>query len=189
MVGEVFHFQSHVVEETAIPFDAALVTQLDCQSEEQLLFRRIGSKCRRKTQSFHGSLTVRTTKGIKGFFSFIDIVIDFSSLNIGKNKSDRDFTRKYLSLCCRYEIVGSGLDKFTQSIIDDGYSDNQPFSNMRDDKNHKGNRHHLDCFCSCADSVTMDTYTELGFNEALEDFRKVLGIEEVKTRTKTRAVR
>ena len=38
-------------------------------------------------------------------------------------------------------------------------------------------------------SVTMDTYTELGFDDALEDFRKVLGIEEAKTRAKTRAVR
>ena len=37
-------------------------------------------------------------------------------------------------------------------------------------------------------SVTMDTYTELGFDDALEDFRKVLGIEEAKTRAKTRAV-
>ena len=26
-------------------------------------------------------------------------------------KSDRDFTRKYLPLCLRYEIVGSGLAK------------------------------------------------------------------------------
>ena len=38
-------------------------------------------------------------------------------------------------------------------------------------------------------SVTMDTYTALGFDDALEDFRKVLGIEEAKTRAKTRALR
>ena len=73
-------------------------------------------------------------------------------MNIDKNKSDRDFTRKYLSLCYRYEIVGSGLDKITQSVIDGGYSDNQPFSDMRDDKDHKGSRQHLERFCSCADA-------------------------------------
>ena len=68
VVGEVFHFQSHIVKEAAIPLVAVLVTQLDCQRKEQLLRRRIGSKYSRKTQAFHGSFTVRTAKGVKGFF-------------------------------------------------------------------------------------------------------------------------
>lgn len=67
----------------------------------------------------------------------MDIFIDFSSLNIGKMKSDRDFTGKYLPLYVRYEIVGSELDKITQSIMDRSYSDNQPFRNARDDKDNK----------------------------------------------------
>ena len=51
-------------------------------------------------------------KAYRASISLRFIFIVFSSLNVGKNKSDRDFTRKYLSLCLRYEIVGSGLMKF-----------------------------------------------------------------------------
>lgn len=111
VMSEVFHFQPHVVEEAAIPSVAALVIQLDCQSEKQLLCRRIGNKCRRKTQAFHGSLTVRTAKGIKGFFSFIDILIAFSSLNIGKIKA----TETSQGNTCRFaddiKLLGQDLIK------------------------------------------------------------------------------
>lgn len=69
-----------------------------------------------------------------------------------KIKSDRHSIGKYLSLYVRYEIVGSGLDKITQSVIDSGYSDNQPFGNVRYDKDDKANRQHLERFCSCADT-------------------------------------
>ena len=57
---------------------------------------------------------------------------------------------KYLSLYVQYEIVGSGLEKITQIAVDNGYSDNQPFSYMWDDKDHKTDCQHPDCLCSGA---------------------------------------
>jgi hypothetical protein len=46
----------------------------------------------------------------------------------------------------------SGLDKITQSVVNNGDSDNQPFRNVRDDKDHKGNCQQSERFRSCADA-------------------------------------
>ena len=56
MVGKVFHFQSHVVEETAIPSVAALVTQLDCQSYAQ----QQEDKSQQKQDTSQAASTIRT---------------------------------------------------------------------------------------------------------------------------------
>ena len=56
----------------------------------------------------------------------------------------------------RIQFCGSGLDKITQSVVDGGYSDNQPFGNVRNDKDYKANRQHLERFCSCADTEQKD---------------------------------
>lgn len=52
----------------------------------------------------------------------------------------------------RIQFCRSGLDKITQSVVDSGYSENQPLGNMWNDKDYKSNRQHLERFGSCPDA-------------------------------------
>ena len=150
VVEVILNLQTHIVEESTIPSVRIFIGQLDGKGTEQLLCCRLRGKCRQQLQAFNSRFPVRTAKGVQGFLFIHVHGHRFFLLVLDKIKAADTSQWKYLSLYVQYEIVGSGLEKITQIAVDNGYSDNQPFGYVWDDKGHKTDCQHPDCLCSCA---------------------------------------